>query len=96
MKYIVAGAGLSGLVAAWRLHEAGHEVTVFEARARVGGRTYSPPLANGVVVEHGAISIRSEDHAVRKLCAELEIPLIGHGFPLGRWELGSRRGPHDR
>ena len=41
MHAIVAGAGLSGLVAAARLAETGHEVTVFEERAEVGGRVRS-------------------------------------------------------
>ncbi|WP_308797777.1 flavin monoamine oxidase family protein [Agromyces silvae] len=88
MKILIAGAGLSGLHSAWRLKEAGHEVVVFDARDRVGGRTYSTPLANGVIVDHGALTIRSEDHALRGLCAELEIEMIGIGFPVGRWEVG--------
>ena len=41
MHAIVAGAGLSGLVAAARLAEAGHEVTVFEERPEAGGRVRS-------------------------------------------------------
>ncbi|MDZ7746261.1 MAG: NAD(P)/FAD-dependent oxidoreductase [Halobacteriales archaeon] len=41
MQIIVAGAGLSGLTAAARLAEAGHEVTVFEERETVGGRVRS-------------------------------------------------------
>lgn len=88
MRFLIAGAGLSGLHAAWRLQQEGHDVAVFEARSRVGGRTYSTTLENGVTVDQGALTIRAEDHAVRGLCAELGIELIGIGFPVGRWEVG--------
>ena len=38
MTIAIIGAGLSGLYAAWRLHQAGQSVRVFEARDRIGGR----------------------------------------------------------
>ncbi len=40
-RIIVMGAGLSGLAAADLLESLGHEVLVFEARQRVGGRVFS-------------------------------------------------------
>lgn len=44
---IVIGAGLSGLQAALTAHSAGLSVLVLEARDRVGGKTWSVPLASG-------------------------------------------------
>ena len=35
-KILVAGAGLAGMVAAYELKQAGHDVTVVEARKRAG------------------------------------------------------------
>ncbi|MBX9786559.1 MAG: FAD-dependent oxidoreductase [Alphaproteobacteria bacterium] len=40
-KIIIVGAGLSGLTAAYRLQQMGHDVQVYEARHRSGGRVLS-------------------------------------------------------
>jgi monoamine oxidase len=50
---VVVGAGLAGLAAARRLVAGGHEVTVVEARARVGGRTEGLVLDDGTPLELG-------------------------------------------
>lgn len=43
---VIIGAGLAGLTAAYRLHNKGYDVKVFEARNRVGGRIQSILLRN--------------------------------------------------
>jgi polyamine oxidase len=45
---IVVGAGIAGLAAAHAFRHAGHEVTVLEARDRIGGRLWTVDLADGV------------------------------------------------
>jgi monoamine oxidase len=84
LKAIVVGAGLAGLHAAWRLVEAGLDVTVLEARDRVGGRTWSHALPDGTGVERGGEFIAPGDEALRALCAELGLELVPHGFSFDR------------
>ena len=61
-RIVVVGAGISGLVAAYELLQAGYEVTVLEARDRVGGRVLSirSPFASGHYVDAGAARILPE------------------------------------
>lgn len=53
MNVVVVGAGLAGLACARRLVALGHEVTVLEARHRVGGRTEGLLLDDGTPLELG-------------------------------------------
>jgi monoamine oxidase len=58
-KIIIAGAGMSGLVAASLLKQAGHNVTILEGNNRIGGRVYTvrQPLSQGNYLDLGAMRI---------------------------------------
>ncbi len=58
-KVIVIGAGLAGLASAYELTQAGHEVTVLEARARCGGRVWTlrDSFPEGLYAEAGATNV---------------------------------------
>lgn len=63
---VVVGGGLSGLVAARRVAEAGRSVLVLEARDRVGGRILNHTLRSGAVVESGGAFVGpTQDHLLR-------------------------------
>ncbi|WP_396897848.1 flavin monoamine oxidase family protein [Mycolicibacterium sp.] len=67
---VVIGAGISGLVTARRLVEAGHTVAVLEARDRVGGRTWSQTI-DGEFFEIGGQWVSSDQDALKALLREL-------------------------
>lgn len=74
---VVVGAGIAGLTAAWRLHQAGVPVRVLEAQDRVGGRMHSlrGHFADGQVVELGGELIDTGHEHLRSLCRELGLAL---------------------
>lgn len=86
----VIGAGMAGLAAALRLEEAGHHVTVLEARDRVGGRVLSTLLPNGSVAELGGEWITAHQTAVADLAEQLGLKLIPTGLDFARRSLGSQ------
>lgn len=52
-KVCIIGAGVAGLRCADLLHELGFNVTILEARERVGGRLHQVTLSSGHVVDAG-------------------------------------------
>jgi len=78
MRVVVAGAGFAGLLAAYRVAQAGHEVVVLEARDRVGGRVWSQELVPGdprTVVERGAEFVLDRYDLMRTLAGEFGLRL---------------------
>src|SRR5689334_14328538 len=92
---LVAGAGLAGLAAARALEARGFDVTVIDARDRVGGRVWT--IRDGLEArqhaEGGADLIESEQEAVQRLARELGlelVPILRHGFGYYGPERGGR------
>jgi len=82
VRAIVVGAGFAGLAAADELQRAGVEVTVLEARDRVGGRVWSVPFA-GSVVERGAEFILPGNDTVIATARRLGLGLVRKGTRYG-------------
>src|SRR5262245_31156118 len=83
-RVVVIGAGFAGLAAADALRAAGAEVTVLEARDRVGGRVWSVPFGEGAVVERGAEFILPGYDTMNALAARFGISPVLKGTPYGR------------
>jgi oxygen-dependent protoporphyrinogen oxidase len=68
-RVAVIGAGISGLTAAYRLHDS-CDVTVFEARDRIGGQIQTEERG-GLLLEWGPDSLVAHKPAGERLCREL-------------------------
>lgn len=79
---VIIGAGFSGLSAAYKLKNAGWNVTVLEARDRIGGRVFSHrlPQNQNLVCELGAEWVGESHERLKALCADFKIPLQKHQF----------------
>lgn len=80
-RVAVVGAGAAGAGAARTGADAGLDVTVFEARQRVGGRVWSHPLGDGVVMELGANWLQQGDrNSLAPIARLLDLRLIDTDF----------------
>jgi monoamine oxidase len=78
VRVVVVGAGFAGLMAAYEVARAGHEVVVLEARDRVGGRVWSQELVPGdprTVIERGAEFVLDGYDHLRAVAGELGLHL---------------------
>ncbi len=76
-KVLVVGAGIAGLVAAYRLSQAGVPFDIIEARNRVGGRIYTLQNVAGtsIPVDLGGEFIDTNHTSLRSLAQELGLQI---------------------
>jgi len=76
-KVIVVGGGLSGLTAALALRANGWDVTVLEARDRIGGRVHTlhSPFTDGLHVEAGGESIDDNHDQIQAMARRYGLAL---------------------
>src|SRR5882762_3956729 len=89
IQVAIIGAGLAGLTAAYRLHQAGVSPAVFEANPeRVCGRCWTARnFKNAQTGEHGGERLDTRHHEILHLVQELGLQLDDHspdGAPEGR------------
>jgi monoamine oxidase len=76
-RIVVVGGGLAGLVATYRLQQAGYYADLHEASTRLGGRcwTIRDVFAEGQIAEHGGELIDSGHIQMKHLVQELGLDL---------------------
>lgn len=72
----IIGGGLAGLYSASLLSQQGFDVTVLEARDRVGGRIHGLPLGNGDTLDLGPSWFWPHQHRMARLCQQLGLPVF--------------------
>lgn len=79
---VIVGAGFSGLAAAYKLKNAGWNVTVLDGRNRTGGRVFSQTFKENpnLIYELGAEWVGESHERLKALCKDFSIPLQKHQF----------------
>jgi monoamine oxidase len=76
-KVFIIGAGIAGVAAARMLQSCEYNVTVFEARSRIGGRIWTMHGPDTVALDLGAQWIvGTQDNPVLELAKEWQLPTI--------------------
>ena len=70
---LILGGGLSGLLTAYRLKQAGIAHVLLEARARLGGRIHTITTQSGVTIEMGATWFAEKHIHLMSLIRELDL-----------------------
>ena len=92
-RIVILGAGIAGLVSAYELKRAGWDVTVLEARERVGGRVWTVrggdrivqtgrndqvcEFSDGLYLNAGAARIPHSHHVILGYARSLGVPPLG-------------------
>jgi monoamine oxidase len=101
-KVVIIGAGFAGLSAANKLVQNGYDVTVLEARNRIGGRVFSFKIDENpdLVIELGAEWVGASHERLIEMCNEFGLELKDNRFqshmiydnkyyPKGEWSYSS-------
>jgi protoporphyrinogen/coproporphyrinogen III oxidase len=89
-RAVVAGAGIAGLTAAYRLQQAGWAVEVFEAEPRAGGRVETV-VQKGYRVDTGATAFAARYPVATQLARELGLRIVETAPYLGVYRDGRIR-----
>jgi monoamine oxidase len=74
-KILILGAGMAGLSAGYELAQQGHQVQIFEASSRLGGRVWTHRFQNGQHGELGAMRIPASHDYTRHYIKQFKLKL---------------------